>query len=128
MKIKNKLRLGFGFLFIVVLFFGGLSIFYINEISNNAKVILKDNYESLNYSSEMRAILDNNDLPLNASAIGAFNGQLVKEEHNITEVGEGDATKDLRTKFTQLQNSDAVSAQRLLRDMRKDLQKIELVN
>ena len=58
MKIKNKLRLGFGFIFIVVLFFGIVSLYYITEISDNAKVILKNNYETLNYSREMRTILD----------------------------------------------------------------------
>ena len=58
MKIKNKLRLGFGFLFVVVFFFGGLSIFYIHDISDNAKVILKNNYESLSFAREMRTILD----------------------------------------------------------------------
>ena len=64
MKVKNKLRLGFGFLFVVVLLFGMITLFYINEISNSAKVILKDNYESLNFTRDMRTVLDEKDLPL----------------------------------------------------------------
>ena len=79
MKVKNKLRLGFGFLFIVVLFFGAISLFYINQISNSAKIILKDNYESLSFSREMRTILDENTLPLNAASIVEFNNQLVTD-------------------------------------------------
>ena len=67
MKVKNKLRLGFGFLFIVVLFFGAVTLFYIKQISNDAKVILKDNYESLSFSREMRTILDEQNLPINES-------------------------------------------------------------
>ena len=111
MKVKNKLRLGFGFLFIVVIFFGTVSMFYINQISNSAKVILKDNYESLNYVSEMRTVLDEETLPLSDAGVSYFNQQLVKEEHNITEVGELDAAKGLRASFTQLQNRSATIPQ-----------------
>ena len=111
MKVKNKLRLGFGFLFIVVIFFGTISMFYINQISNSAKVILKDNYESLNYVSEMRTVLDEETLPLSDAGVSYFNQQLVKEEHNITEVGELDAAKGLRASFTQLQNRSATIPQ-----------------
>jgi NtrC-family two-component system sensor histidine kinase KinB len=73
MKIKNKLRLGFGFLFIVVLSFGAVSLYYIHEISDSAKVILKNNYETLSFAREMRTILDENKLPLNHNAINDFN-------------------------------------------------------
>lgn len=111
MKVKNKLRLGFGFLFIVIMFFGTVSLFYINQISNSAKVILKDNYESLNYVSEMRTVLDEETLPLSDAGVSYFNQQLVKEEHNITEVGELDAAKGLRVSFTQLQNRSATITQ-----------------
>jgi NtrC-family two-component system sensor histidine kinase KinB len=64
MKVKNKLRLGFGFLFVVVLLFGMITLFYINEISNSAKVILKDNYESLNFTRDMRTVLTSRTCPL----------------------------------------------------------------
>ncbi|MDO7742930.1 MAG: MCP four helix bundle domain-containing protein, partial [Pedobacter sp.] len=62
MKIKTKLRLGFGFLFVVVLFFGAISLYYMNRISVSAKVILKDNYETLSYTRAMRALLDEHEL------------------------------------------------------------------
>ncbi|WP_214072653.1 ATP-binding protein [Mucilaginibacter sp. dw_454] len=130
MKVKNKLRLGFGFLFVVVLFFGLVSLFYINEISNSAKVILKDNYESLNFTRDMRTILDEQDFPLNAQAANQFNTQLVKEEHNITEVGERLAVGNLREAFNQLQNKTANGAQLKLaeRNARKYLRTIDVVN
>ena len=130
MKVKNKLRLGFGFLFIVVFFFGAISIFYINEISNNAKVILKDNYETLNFAREMREVLDENTLPLNPSALSSFNQQLIKEENNITEVGEQEAVRKLRASFTVLKNAAATLPQQLQaeKDARKFLRKIEILN
>ena len=130
MKVKNKLRLGFGFLFIVVLFFGTVSIFYINEISNSAKVILKDNYETLNFAREMRSVLDENTLPLNASAQTAFDQQLIREENNITEVGEAEAVKNLRASFTGLKNISAPIAQQedAARNARRSLRTIEILN
>lgn len=130
MKVKNKLRLGFGFLFIVVLFFGTVSIFYINEISNSAKIILKDNYESLNFAREMRTILDENNLPLSASAQTTFNVQLVREENNITEVGEAETVKNLRASFTALKNTAASIEQQQMaaKNARRSLRKIEILN
>ncbi|EOR93638.1 Sensory box histidine kinase [Arcticibacter svalbardensis MN12-7] len=130
MKIKNKLRLGFGFLFVVVILFGGLSLYYLREISNNAKVILKDNYESLHYAREMRTVLDETDLPLSDIAINRFNAELQSEFKNITEPGEAEAAANLRKSFESLQSStlplkQLQSAQRFARVY---LRKIEELN
>ncbi|MET1056106.1 MAG: ATP-binding protein [Pedobacter sp.] len=95
MKIKTKLRLGFGFLFVVVIFFGAISLYCMNEISVSSKVILKDNYESLKFARSMRAILDDNKLPLSKTAATKFFAQLRLEESNVTEKGEGQAVKAL---------------------------------
>ena len=95
MKIKQKIRLGLGLIFIVVLFFGVISIYFISQLSNSSKVILKNNYATLGFTREMRAVLDENKLPLPAAAKTAFNTQLVKQEHNITEKGEREATEKL---------------------------------
>jgi PAS domain S-box-containing protein len=130
MKVKNKLRLGFGFLFVVVLFFGLISLFYINEISNSAKVILKDNYETLNFTKEMRTVLDEHNLPLDREAAKYFNTQLVKEEHNITEPGELEAVKSLREAFIQIQSPTATPAllKQSERETRKYLRMIDMLN
>lgn len=129
MKIKNKLRLGFGFLFVVVLFFGAVSLFYINEISESAKIILKNNYETLSFSREMRTVLDESSLPLTGQAKADFETNLVKQEHNVTEPGEGESTAALRKSFSIL--STKTSAQQLQtaeHDARAQLRKIELLN
>ena len=130
MKIKNKLRLGFGFLFIVVLFFGVVSIFYIHDISDNAKVILKNNYESLSFAREMRTILDVDKLPLSESTKANFDKQLVLQEHNITETGEAAATKGLRKAFGNLQSSQSnlVAQEQAEYDARAQLRQIEKLN
>src|ERR1700759_971167 len=130
MKIKNKLRLGFGFLFVVVLFFGVVSIFYIHDISDNAKVILKNNYESLSFAREMRTILDDYKLPLNDVAKAEFNKQLISQEHNITEKGEAQATAGLRKAFVTLSATSGNVTQQLAAqyEARKQLRDIEKLN
>ncbi|WP_316791461.1 ATP-binding protein [Pedobacter frigoris] len=102
MKIKTKLRLGFGFLFVVVIFFGGISLYYMNKISISSKVILKDNYESLKYAREMRTILDDNELPLVPTVKNKLAAQLQLEQKNITEKGEARAVAALAKAFGEL--------------------------
>ncbi|GGH08349.1 HAMP domain-containing sensor histidine kinase [Mucilaginibacter phyllosphaerae] len=129
MKVRTKLRLGFGFLFLVVLFFGATALFYIRDISENSKVILKNNYESLSFAREMRTILDNNDLPLTPDAANKFNQYLLQQEHNITEPGEKKFTGELRANFEQLKASAAMPVQlHADRTLRHTLSKIEHLN
>ncbi|MDB4999903.1 MAG: sensor histidine kinase [Mucilaginibacter sp.] len=129
MKVRTKLRLGFGFLFVVVLFFGATSLFYIRDISENAKTILKNNYESLSFARDMRTVLDDNDLPLSTLATTKFNNYLLKQEHNITEPGEKEITKNLRSTFELFKSSkqNAVNPQ-FVRDIRHNLREIERLN
>ncbi|GAB2705894.1 ATP-binding protein [Mucilaginibacter koreensis] len=129
MKIKHKLRLGFGFLFVVILFYGGLSLFYIQEISKSAKVILKNNYETLNFTKDMRTVLDENVLPLSAASTNEFNQQLNRQEQNITEPGEKQATQQLRVAFNRMaQSTNVTTLAQTERQMRKHLRQIETLN
>lgn len=130
MKIKTKLRLGFGFLFVMVLFFGSISLFYLNEISGSAKVILKDNYKTLKFTGAMRTLLDEHDLPLTPVVQQDFEQQLQGEEKNITEVGEGTAVKALKQAYQEMTATGvtAVAQQTALRKVRAQLRTIEDVN
>lgn len=129
MKIKHKLRLGFGFLFVVILFYGGLSLFYIQEISKSAKVILKNNYETLNFTKDMRTVLDENALPLSAASTNEFNQQLNRQEQNITEPGEKQATQQLRAAFNRMEQSiNVIALAQTERQVRKHLRQIETLN
>ncbi|TCC97095.1 HAMP domain-containing sensor histidine kinase [Pedobacter hiemivivus] len=130
MKIKNKLRLGFGFLFVVILFFGGVSLYYMNEISIRSKVILKDNYETLSFTSKMRSIIDEDSLPLSAKAQEMFNHQLALEEKNITEAGEGKAVAALKVAYARIIDpaTDLATKQKALREVRWQLKIIDDVN
>ena len=130
MNIKNKIRLGLGMIFIVVLCFGVVSIYFISQLSNSGKVILKNNYETLSFTRGMRTVLDENKLPLSPASQTAFNAQLVKQEHNITEKGEYEATAHVRADFRILQSASASLAQQesAVYDARRALRTIEGLN
>jgi NtrC-family two-component system sensor histidine kinase KinB len=129
MKIKTKLRLGFGFLFIIVLSFGLIALFYLNELSDKSKVILKDNYKSLKYVAAMRNVIDQNQFPLNQSQQATFTENLKNEGQNITEPGEKVAFQKLETAFKLLVSSQSVAIKENgIKDLRVALQNIEQVN
>lgn len=99
-RLKTKLSLGLGFLFLVILTFGILSLYYINRLSSDANRILKNNYESLVYSNNMLGALE--DLPDDSSAITVFRANLRNQEANITEPGEKEVTESLHKNFQEL--------------------------
>jgi len=130
MKIKTKLRLGFGFLFVVVIFFGAISLFYMNKISMSSKVILKDNYETLNYTSNMRAVLDEHQLPLSTTAKKDFENYLELEGKNVTEKGEGEAVAALRKAYENINSpsSSLSDMQAAVTKLRSELRHIDKLN
>lgn len=130
MKIKTKLRLGFGFLFLVVLFFGSMSLYYMNKISVSSKVILKDNYKSIRFTGEMRTILDDYQLPLPEPVIKKFRAFLAEEQKNVTEKGEGQAVLALTNAFKRLSDplTDMREKEQGLQQARQQLRLIDQFN
>jgi signal transduction histidine kinase len=96
MKIKTKIQLGLLFLLTLILMLAFTSSFYIYKLSSVSSAILKDNYESIEYTKNMIQALDEGDDSL---AIKRFEENLVKQEHNITEIGENEATNETRQLF-----------------------------
>ncbi|MBB3837285.1 signal transduction histidine kinase/HAMP domain-containing protein [Runella defluvii] len=97
MKLKVKLRLALGFLFVVILLLGGLGAWYLQKLSQEAQGILKDNYISLEYARAMRGIIDENNWK--SEDFQSFNEALLQQERNITELGEGESTRQVRNHF-----------------------------
>ncbi|SDG29655.1 PAS domain S-box-containing protein [Pedobacter terrae] len=129
MKIKTKLRLGFGFLFIIVLSFGLIALFFLNELSDKSKVILKDNYKSLKYVAAMRNIIDQHAFPLNSTQLNTFGDNLKNEGLNITEPGEKAAFRKLETAFNALKGAQPLTIKESsIKNLRVALQHIEQVN
>lgn len=128
MKIKTKLRLGFGFLFIIVLSFGLIALFFLNELSDKSKIILKDNYKSLNYVSAMRKIIDENTFPFPTNAAKVFEQNLKNEGTNLTEDGEKVAFQKLESTYKTLNSPATTARENGIKNLRSALQKIESVN
>ncbi|WP_029280110.1 ATP-binding protein [Pedobacter borealis] len=129
MKIKTKLRLGFGFLFILVLSFGLIALFFLNELSDKSKVILKDNYKSLKYVAAMRNVIDQNQFPLSSTQLAVFRENLKNEGLNITEPGEKVAFQKLEIAFNVLNNSQiSANKENSIKNLRVTLQNIEELN
>ena len=123
-NIKTKLVVSLGFLFLVILLFGVLGIFYINKISYNSDNIIKNNYETLVFSNNMLRSLE--ELPGNKKAYETFEENLLKQEHNITEPGEKQATETLRKNFNELKADPADSSN--YPEIRQGLQLINDLN
>lgn len=124
MKLKAKLSFGISFLFVVILSFGILAIYYVNRFSIDSKMVLKNNYESLVYANNMLKALE--DVPKKKTAVDAFAENLRKQEGNITETGELEATKELRRNFTELVANPADLSN--YPEIRQSLQRISDLN
>ncbi|MGX5691112.1 ATP-binding protein [Arcticibacter tournemirensis] len=128
MKLKAKLRIGFSFLFIIVVAFGGISMFQIQRIAESARVILKDNYESLNYVAEMRSILDKQERQASYD-FSRFEQKLAKQKNNITEPGERAAVMKLDRHYQTFRTTTSAAGKSEAEyEMRQALQRIENVN
>ncbi len=97
MKIKTKLTLGVGLLFLLILILSLVGSFNINALKNDTENILSENYNSLQYCRNMLSAIEY----ANIGDIDFFESNLKKQESNITEIGEADITEELRANFEQ---------------------------
>ena len=99
-RLKTKLSVGLIFLFVVIVLFGVLGLFYINRLSVEGRQVLQNNHESLVYGNKMLQALEN--IRTDKDALALFQDNLKKQQGNITEVGEKEATDELARGFTAL--------------------------
>ena len=97
MKIKTKISLGIYFLFLVTLFTGGLGVWYLRQLSLDSKNILRDNYETLDYSQKMLEVIESENLK--KYNLASFEKNLREQENNVTEIGEKAPTERVRIEF-----------------------------
>jgi NtrC-family two-component system sensor histidine kinase KinB len=124
MKLKTKLTLGIGFLFVVILVFGILSIVSINLLKSDSAKVLKNNHETLMYCNNILKALD--EVKTNKSAIDSIEENLTRQEKNITEPGEQEATSLLRKNFEELKENPNDSSN--YPEIRQSLQIINALN
>lgn len=114
-RIKTKLFLGFGFFLSVITLLWIVGAVYINRLATQSRLVIKDNYESIELAKYMTQDLDEmkniqtlwcfekehpfDSLKYSIKMI-AFEQNLKKEEGNITEFGEKEASQQLRINYT----------------------------
>ena len=109
MRIKTKLNLGVGLLFLMIIILSLVSAFYIFSIKKDTENILKANYNTLEYSRNMLLSLD--EISTDADhAIITFKKNLQNQTQNITESGEKKVTDNLKENFTLLEKNTADEA------------------
>ena len=125
MRIKTKVAFGVAFLFFVIITVGGLGLYYLSQLSDDAKNILTNNYESLVYTQE---VIKNCDSLLIDSLKAAqdIERNISLQEQNITEPGERQATAELRQAFEKIKNQGI--SQEGINALRKVCLKIQDLN
>jgi PAS domain S-box-containing protein len=124
MRLKTKLSASLVFLFSVILLFGILGIFYINKLSNESRMIIKNNHESLLYSNNMLSALE--EIKIRKDAVHRFQENLQNQQRNVTEPGEKEATDDLVRNFGELLADPADSSN--YPEIRESLYQIQQLN
>lgn len=124
MRIKQKLLLGTGSLFAMILALTALSIFHTNRLSADTKNILVANFNSIDYCRKMQLALDEG--IMQTDNLQLFTQNLQLQQNNVTESGEKALTKVLSTAFGSLAKQPADSA--LIYRVRKNISDIMLLN
>ncbi len=146
--IKNKITLGFGLLFLIILLLGVAGIAFINHLANKSKGTIVDNYHSVSYTVSMIEKLDElhrfnskhlssatpDSVELNKfkKANSEFEKLLALESQNITESGEAGLVASLQEKYRDyLSESSEPEGKSLKGDQKRrilDSLKIEVNN
>lgn len=101
MKIKTKLYLGVGLLFLLIFILNIVATYYINALKSDTENIIAANYKSLQYSRNMLSALQQK----NRYDLKKFEASLIKQENNITEMGEAEITNELRDNYEELKTN-----------------------
>lgn len=105
MRIKTKLNLAVGLLALLIIVLSLISAHYIYSIKKDTQNILKDNYETVEYSRNMLMALDHYVIDKDKS-ITIFEKNLKNQFKNCTEKGEQEQTEKLSANFEILKKKE----------------------
>lgn len=105
MKIKSKVALGVVSLFLIIITVAGVALLFIQELSENAKIVLKDNYETLEYTKRIIENCDSLEFD-SARSFSTIEKNLRLQETNVTEPGEHELTAQLRFAIEKLKTEN----------------------
>ncbi|WP_374462112.1 ATP-binding protein [Chryseobacterium taeanense] len=124
MKLKTKLTLGVGLLFLLIVLLSVMGSVYINKLKSDTEKILNANYSSIEFSKNMLLALDRIGSD-SAVAIQEFKKNNQLQEKNLTEFGEREATQSLNLHFNNYLKLPNNEKEKLIRE---DLVKIMTLN
>lgn len=117
MKLKTKLTLGVGLLFLLIVLLSVIGALYINKLKSDTEKILTANYNSLEYAKNMMLALDKIDTD-STRAVKSFEKNNVFQDKNLTEPGEKEASERLSIHFKDyLQNKTAIREKQIRNDL-----------
>ncbi|MNQ44871.1 Alginate biosynthesis sensor protein KinB [compost metagenome] len=125
MRIKTKLNLGVGLLFLMIIILSLVSAYSVFLIKQDTENILKSNYNTLEYSRNMIFALDGIKSG-SKETIQNFKENLEKQTQNITEPGEKQATEKLKASFALLDQNNSDEAVKI--QIRQDIFAIMKLN
>ncbi|KEY19251.1 ATP-binding protein [Kaistella antarctica] len=124
MKIKTKLTLGVGLLFLMIVLLSVVSALNIYKQKSDTEKILIANYNSLEYSKNMILALDRIDTDSTQTEI--FKNNLVLESKNLTEKGEKDSYQSLVSHFQNYQQLPNIESEKLIRNDLVDIMRLNM--
>ncbi|GAB0155207.1 ATP-binding protein [Chryseobacterium sp. Alg-005] len=124
MKLKTKLTLGVGLLFLLIVLLSVIASVYINKLKSDTEKILTANYNSIEFSKNMLLALDKISTD-SAVAVKDFQKYNALQEKNLTEFGEKEATQNLSLHFNDYLKQPNSEKEKLIRE---DLMKIMSLN
>lgn len=125
LNVKNKIRLGTVFLFLLLMITGGVGIFYMVKLKGEAKTVLEDNYLSLSYCHTMQQQLSKLQTDYSQS-VKTFEEALQKQQNNVTEKGEKSATDNVKVSFNKIKSGD--TTRQNIQTIENELQRILSLN
>ncbi len=115
MKLKTKLTLGVGLLFVLIVLLSVIGSVYINKLKSDTEKILAANYNSIEFSKNMLLALDKIETD-SAVAIKDFQKNTALQEKNLTEFGEKEATQNLNLHFKSYLQQPTDKKEKLIRE------------
>jgi PAS domain S-box-containing protein len=122
MKIKTKITLGVGLLFLLIIILSLVGAGFISALKADTDNILVANYNSLEYSRQMLNSLE----PPTQENLKNFEYNLKKQAENLTEIGEGEITDEITSQFKGLKQNTSDSSKIIT--LRKEIYKIMNLN
>src|SRR3984885_3305018 len=104
MTIKDNLRAGIGSLFLLALISSAIATYYIYQLSENSKAILRNNETSVVFTKNINKVLDLPGLP-NSDELKTIEYNIKREEADITEPGEKALADSLYADFSRFRAS-----------------------